>query len=235
MTCYAPNVVLQQSFSSTSPKNIFRSNLFTISSVISFYCKTNFTYENKWTLTKIDPNTFANLSAIDLSSNPSSQLSELVIKENTLAYGLYKFLFQVIVKFNGNSQISSNLAETYIQIIPTGLAVFAIENGVSSVLIGTKQSFDLQPSMFSIDFDNIIQPSELNFTYYCKTVNLSDPNSINNLTSKIDLLSYKNNQTLVMDRNVNCFGNSSKITLIFFQVLIKFKNFFFNIFRLIFI
>ena len=198
---------------SSNPKKIFRSNLFTVSSVISFYCKTNFTYENKWKLTKIDLNTFADLSTIDLSSNPSSQLSELVLNENTLAYGLYRFQFQVVVKFNGNKQISSNLAETFIEIIPTGLAVFAIENGVSSVLIGTKQSFDLQPSVFSSDFDNIIQPSELNFTFYCQTVNLSDQNSISTQASKIDLLSFKNNQTLVMKRNANCFGNSSIIII----------------------
>ena len=188
---------------------IYRSNLFTVSSVISFYCNTNFTYQNIWTLTQVDPRTLAALSIIDLSANPTSILSELVIKENSLAYGLYKFQFQVMVTFNGNSQISSNLAETYIQIIPTGLAVFAIENGVSSVLIGTKQSFALQPSVFSLDFDNIIQPSKLNFAFYCKTVNLSDPNSINTPASTIDLLSYKNNQALIMDRNLNCFGNNS--------------------------
>ena len=202
---------------SSNPKKIFRSNLFTVSSVISFYCNTSFTFQNIWSLTQLDAKSLTSLTTVDLTSIPSSQLSELVILENTLAYGLYKFEFRVIVTVNGDSQLSSNLAETYVQIIPTGLAVISIENGVSSVLIGTKQSFDLKPSVFSRDFDNIIQPNQLNFSFYCKTVNLSDPNSIINLTSKIDLLSYKNNQTLVMDRNVNCFGNSSKITLIFFK------------------
>ena len=190
------------------PRIIYRSNLFTVSSAISFYCNTNFTYQNIWTLTQLDPQTFVTLENIDLSIYQSHQSTELVIDENTLAYGLYKFKFQVIVTFNGNSQISSNMAETYIQIIPTGLAVFAIENGVSSVLLGTKQSFNLQPSVFSIDFDNIVQPSQLNFTYYCKMVNLSDANSLNTPASSIDLLSYKNNQALTMDRNLNCFANN---------------------------
>jgi hypothetical protein len=157
----------------------------------------------------VDPSTLATLAIKDLSANPTSLLSELVIKENTLAYGLYKFQFQVIATFNGNSQISSNLAETYFQIIPTGLVVIAISNGVSSVWIGTNQEFILQPSVFSIDFDNIVQPSQLNFTYYCKTVNLTDLNTINSQGNSIDLLTYTNNQTLVMDRNLNCFGKNS--------------------------
>ena len=180
--------------------------MFTVSSVISFYCNTNFTYVNQWTLSQIGQQ----IINIDLSANPTAQLSELVIKENTLAYGLYRFQFQVTVTFNGNSQISSNLAETFIEIVPTGLAVFAIENGVSSVLIGTKQSFYLQPSVFSLDFDNIIQPSQLNFTYFCKTVNQSDPNSINTPVGTIDLFSYKLNQALTMDKSLNCFGDNSK-------------------------
>lgn len=196
---------MQQSFSSTNPSKIYRSNLFTVSSVISFYCNTNFTYVNQWTLSQIGQQ----IIPVDLRGNPTAQLSELVINENTLTYGLYRFQFQVTVTFNGNSQISSNLAETFIEIIPTGLAVFAIANGVSSVLIGTKQPFTLQPSVFSMDFDNIIQPSQLNFTYYCKTVNQSDPNSLNVPASTIDLLSYKNNQALIMDKTWTCFGNNS--------------------------
>ena len=134
------------------------------------------------------------------------------MKENTLSYGLYKFQFQVTVTFNGKSQISSNVAETYVQIIPTGLAVFGLENGVGSVMIGSKQSFRFEPSKYSIDLDYIIKADSLSFVYYCTTVNLSDPNSaLNSIVSSIDLLSYSINQGLLMGRSLNCFGNSSKI------------------------
>ena len=183
--------------------------MLTVSSVISFYCNTNFTYQNIWTLTQVSPKNLAPVSIINLSQNPTSQSSELVIKENTLGYGLYMFQFQVVVSFNGMSQISSNVAVTYMQVIPTGLAVFSIANGVSYVLIGTNQLFSLQPSVYSVDLDNIVVPSQLTFAYYCKTVNLSDPNSMNAPASQFDLLSYKTNQA-VLNWNPDCFVNSSK-------------------------
>ena len=182
--------------------------MLTFSSVISFYCNTNFTYQNIWTLTLVSPKNLAPLSVINLSTNPTSQSSELVIKENSLAYGLYMFQFQVLVSFNGMSQISSNVAVTYMKIIPTGLAVFGIANGVSYVLIGTNQLFSLQPSVYSMDLDNIVVSSQLNFAYFCKTVNLSDPNSVNTPASQIDLLSYNTNQA-VLNWNQDCFVNSS--------------------------
>ena len=193
--------------------------MLTVSSVISFYCNTNFTYQNIWTLTQVSPKNLAPVSIINLSQNPTSQSSELVIKENTLGYGLYMFQFQVVVSFNGMSQISSNVAVTYMQVIPTGLAVFSIANGVSYVLIGTNQLFSLQPSVYSVDLDNIVVPSQLTFAYYCKTVNLSDPNSVNAPASQIDLLSYKTNQA-VLNGNPDCFVNSSKKNFIKLRTII---------------
>lgn len=209
MTCNPPKLFFEEKFSIKSPKKVFQSTLFSISSIISFYCKTNFTYRNIWTLTQIDPNTFKKLSNIDLSTNPTYRSSELVFVENVLEYGLYIVQYQVTLTFNGNSQKSSNIAKTYFEIVPTGIVVYAIENGVSGVLIGTKQSFNLRPSVFSMDFDNIVQPTELAFKYFCKMVNLSDPNSLNIRASQIDLLSFANNDSLIMDRNLNCFGNNS--------------------------
>jgi hypothetical protein len=156
----------------------------------------------------MDPATLSLINAIDLSTNPTSTSSELVVKENTLDYGLYKFNLQVVVTYNLVNQITSNLIETFVQIIPTGLAVFAIQNGVSSVLIGSNQVFSLQPSIYTIDMDNIITADKLSFTYYCKTVNLSDPNSVVN--SQTDLMSYKSNPNLVMSRNQTCFGLNSE-------------------------
>ena len=88
----------------------------------------------------------------------------MAIKENTLDYGFYLVTLKVDVTYNANSYISSNVALSYFQIIPTGLAVFGIENGVSSVLIGSNQEFNLQPSIYSIDLDNLVTPDKLSFT-----------------------------------------------------------------------
>lgn len=123
------------------------------------------------------------------------------------------FELKVNVSYNTNSFIASNVAQTYIQIIPTGLAVFAFENGVSNLFIGSIQEIRLQPSIYTLDLDSKIIPDKLNFSFFCKTVNLSESNSAVN--SQIDLMTYKNNPNLVMNRNFSCFGTSSK------------KNFFF--------
>ena len=159
-------------------------------------------------MTQLNETTLQPITALNLASNPTSASSVLVIRENTLDYGLYLFSLEVGVTYNTISFVASNVAQTFIQIIPTGLAVFAIQNGVSSVLIGSLQAFSLQPSIYTIDMDDIVTPDKLSFTYFCKTVNLSDPNSV--FYSQNDLNAYKNNPNLVMSRNQTCFGVSSK-------------------------
>ena len=193
-----------QSFLSSSPNLIFRSNLFSVSSIIYFYCSNvTFTSINTWILNQINP---VNRS-IDLSTNPSSTSTELVIKENTLDYGLYQLTLQVDVNFNG--LIVSSSAQTYVEIIPTGLAVFALENGVSSVLVGSKQAFNLNPSLYTFDMDGIVTPDKLSFVFYCKTVNTSDQNRIVNMQN--DLKTFQTNN-LALTRDQNCFNASSKLS-----------------------
>lgn len=197
-----------QSYSSSRPNKIFRSTLFSVASIIYYYClNVTFTPTITWTLSQIDPLKLTVLKNIDLSKNPTSPSSELVIKENKLDYGLYQFTLQVDVSFNGN--IVSSFAQTYVEILPTGLAVFALENGVSSVLIGSQQAFYLNPLLYTFDMDGIITPDKLSFVYYCKTVNLTDPNRAVNVQN--DLRSYQSNASLALVRGQNCFGASSKL------------------------
>ena len=202
-----------QTYLSSSPNIIFRSNLFSVSSIIYFYCSNvTFTSTNTWTLNQLDAGLKV-LKVVDLSTNPTSASTELVIKENTLDYGLYQFSLQVDVSFNG--QVVSSLAQTYVQIVPTGLAVFALENGVSSVLVGSKQAFNLNPSLYTFDMDGLITPDKLSFVYYCKMVNLTDQSRLVNMQN--DLKAFKTDPNLVIVRDQNCFGaTSKKIFFIFY-------------------
>ena len=206
-TCYAPGVSFTQNHLRSNPNNIYRSNLFSISSIIFFYCSNvTFTSTKTWTLNQLDPLKFSLIKSIDLSTNPTSKSTELVIKENTLDYGIYQFSLRVDVSFNGKKVSSKAL--TYVKIKPTGLAVFALENGVSSLLVGSKQAFNLNPSLYTFDLDGIVTPDKLNFVYYCTTVNLTDPNRV--INSGFNLKHYKTNPKLGLTRNDNCFGSSSK-------------------------
>ena len=153
--------------------------------------------------------TLAEISEIDLTSNPTSSSTELLIRENTLEFGLYHFHLKVIVIFNTNKNVT-NTDETFIEIIPTGLAVFALENGVSSTLIGSQQALTLSPGVFTKDMDEIITSDKLTFKFYCKTINSYSKNEI---SSSIDLAIYKNNATLELIRNQTCFGSKSELFL----------------------
>ena len=126
-----------------------------------------------------------------------------------LEFGLYNFRLQVVVYFNSNKSLS-NADETFIEIIPSGIAIFGLENGLSSTLIGSQQAITLSPGVFTKDMDEIITPDKLEFKFYCKTINPYDKNEI---SSSIDLATYKSNSSLELIRNQTCFGFVSKLFL----------------------
>ena len=139
-----------------------------------------------------------------LSSNPTSSTAQLVIPANTLSFGIYQFTYQVYALVtSSNTLLSSNIESVFVEIVPTGLAVFALANGVSGVMIGYQQVFTLSPGLYSIDFDYLISPSILNYKFYCSTVMLNVTSSPNN---NDDLMTFKMNSSLAMSANKTCFA-----------------------------
>ena len=170
----------------------------------------------------LDKTSLSVLSEIDLSSNPTSTSTELLIKENTLEYGLYSFKLKVIVYFNSNSNLT-NEDETFIEIIPTGIAIFGLENGVNSIVIGSQQSLNLSPGVYTKDMDEVITPDTLKYQFYCKTVSSSNINGVNSL---IDLKTYKNDPSLVLFSNQTCFGFKCKYFLLYLEFIFMFFCFY---------
>ena len=66
------------------------------------------------------------IKSVDLTSNPTFRSSELVMQSNTLEFGLYQFIFQIDVVSSKLYNVT-NSASTFIQIIPTGLAIFGLQ------------------------------------------------------------------------------------------------------------
>ena len=112
-----------------------------------------------------------------------------------------------------DGSILSNTASTFIEIIPTGLAIFALQNGVSSVLVGSQQILFLDPESFSIDFDYLVLPNSLNYKFYCTTINLNSTLASNEIN--IDLLTYQQNSLLEMTSNKTCFSSNSNHYFVF--------------------
>ena len=168
-----------------------------------------FTLTYSWSLNQISNS--VNKSYIDLTQNPTSHSSELVMQANTLAYGLYEFNLEVKITYNNNGLLTTSMSsflKTYIQIIPTGIMVKAIQNGISSILIGSQQNFTLNPSKYSSDLDNLITPSQiLQFKFYCTTILANS--TLNQ--SQEDLLSIKTSGiSSSLSRNRTCFDSISK-------------------------
>jgi hypothetical protein len=166
--------------------------------------------EYTWTVNQIS-NT-GNKSNIDLAQNPTSYLSELILQANTLMYGLYEINLEVKLVTSDKSSPLSSLIKTYIQIIPTGIVVNAIENGISSILIGSQQNLTLNPSRYSFDLDHLIAPSQiLQFKFYCTTLLFNT--TFNQSLSQIqeDLLKIKTSGiSSSLSRNRTCFNSISK-------------------------
>ena len=158
----------------SNPFQIKRSKLFSIIVNIYFECSLDFSDVKEWTVyklnNKLNENDPSSIQLIDLSSNPTKSNSELVFKPNTLSYGIYKLYFKNTVTFNSNQQVYTQTTQ-YIKVIPTGIQVIAFENSLSEMSVGYQQDIELNPGLYSIDYDLLAQPSELNFTFYCRPVN----------------------------------------------------------------
>ena len=178
--------------------------MFSLSTLTIFSCNLSYSQTNTWTLSRIDLP-----QVISLTDNPTSTTPELVMPANSLEYGLYQFTFQVDIQTSSNAL--SNSIYTFIQIIPTGLAVFALQNGISSLLIGSKQAFVLNPAAYSVDLDNLVSPSSLQYKIFCNTINLNSSTQSNQVST--DLLTFKSNASLVMASNVTCFSSNSMLKL----------------------
>ena len=165
--------------------------MFSLSTSTYFLFNFTFTQSYKWTGNKLS---LSGYSLIDINANPTSLSSELVIPQNQLDQVIYEFTFEVEINgFGGN-------ISTFIEIIPSGLAVYALENGIQISTIGYEQSLTLDAPSFSFDFDNLVSSSNLTFKYYCS------PNEFN--TDQIDLASYKQNSSLIMGPNQTCFSSN---------------------------
>ena len=197
--------MIQEATNQSYPLQIYRSNILSLTALTYFPCNSSYTLNSLWSSPQL----------ATLSSNPTSTTAQLVIPANTLSYGIYEFTYQLnALVTSSNILLSSNVPIIYVEIVPTGLAVFALANGVSGIMIGYQQAYTLYPGLYSIDFDYIIAPSILNFTFFCSTVMLSTPSSasINNY----DLMAYKLNSSMVMSANHTCFAFNCNLLFIFF-------------------
>ena len=201
-----PPILLSQQRGSTAetPIIIKRSLMFTLTTITYFACNERYTLARTWHATFHNG---TSLKEVSLLANPTVHSSRLVVRANSLAYGLYTFTFQVTIHqlLSGAKQIRT--IATYVKIIPSGLVIYAFRLGVRRILIGANQKLVLNPLAFSFDLDHVVAMNNLRFLFYCTPIGSTSSQP----TLKYDLSMFKNDASLEMSWNQTCFASKSKV------------------------
>ncbi len=215
LLCTSPNLDINlKSDSFLNPIVFKRSELISIIAYVTLNC--NITLENskQWSLMKLNELDGSIIKQIDLSSNPSSTNAELVIKQNTLEYGLYKISVKVSMIGAYINNLFQSESITYIKVIATGINVLALKQN-KRVAIGINQTLILDPVSSSFDYDNLVDVSTLSFQFFCSVVDngISKDYPKINFYKYIDLNSLKTLDWFPMDNNITCFGNRGILSI----------------------
>jgi hypothetical protein len=188
--------------------------MFSVRANVNFVCSLSFQVKFNWNVFKWNSNLLL-FESINLPNSIDTSLAELIIKSNTLSYGIYRFnstIDLVIIDPNGIKVIRKE-NQVYLRIIDSGIIVYALPDGILELTLGSLQSLDLNPIEYSYDLDYLIDVRQLQFNFYCLVnsnkliwkTGLSYPR-IN--MSTIDLYQFKIlNNSQLMNENTTCFDS----------------------------
>jgi len=119
-----------------------------------------------------------NEKQIFLDNNPTVNYAEMVIQPNSLAYGLYRFVYTVKMTGPNLNNFQSQI-DTFIQVIPSGLVISALKSsqpmygGTIEITRGYDQQIQFDPFLNSYDIDSIAIMTSLTFKYSCQIIDSS--------------------------------------------------------------
>ncbi|RNA30190.1 polycystin-1-like isoform X2 [Brachionus plicatilis] len=174
-------------------------------------CNLTLSNERGWQLYLVNQANGEHISQIDLSGNPTEKNAEIVIRPNTLSYGLYKFVY--FTRMTGSNLMGRNFEsriDTYVRVVPTGIVVWGLKGGVAERRLGIEQELEFTPTAFSFDQDSLVSILSLKFKFFCTVVDsgIVRPYPSRNAREKLDLFSLKNGSHL-MTSNTTCFEDPS--------------------------
>ena len=155
-----------------------RNDLITITSVTILRCNSTLSNEKIWEIYKLDENTGAEEKIIPIESNPTKNYADLVLKANTLEYGLYRLVYSVKMLC---IQTLTAQVDTYLRIIPTGLVLSSLRlaqpmyGGSIEITLGLNQTVVFDPILHSFDIDLLADITRLAFKYTCQIVDSNSP------------------------------------------------------------
>lgn len=117
----------------------------------------------------MNPTNGEKLSEVNIDDNPTRNEFSLLIFDNFLSYGRYMMQIQVDIEVTAETKFQTE-ALTYVQINPSGMAVAALPGGTTKISVGFEQNVYLRPALYSRDFDKVISPSQLNYSFICQVL-----------------------------------------------------------------
>ncbi|RNA19749.1 polycystic kidney disease 1-like 2 [Brachionus plicatilis] len=174
------------------------------------------TMNKSWTIyPALSASSFSSIPIL-LENNPTVNKSQLVILSNTLPYGVYKLVHWIYVKIDTGYLTDleneiTHLVDLYIELVPGGIAIFCLENGLDFIRLGQKQTLELNPLRYAYDIDFLVQPDSLDYNFFCTVIDKS--NSVDKL-EHIDLIKSDNLKEFYLSQNNSsplknkCFNSS---------------------------
>jgi len=167
--------IVSRSYPYNSPKIYKKSDLIDIKSVTAINCGSFLINEKSWLIYMLNQLTGIYEQQIFLTDNPTVNYAELVIQPNSLAYGLYRFIYTVKMTGTNSNSIQSQI-DTFIQVIPSGLVISALKTskpmygGTIEITRGYDQEIKFNPFINSYDIDSVAVVTSLTFKYSCQII-----------------------------------------------------------------
>ena len=213
--CQTPHVIIVDAASNYTNSNRFKQNdLIELTSKITINCLTSLANQKQWSIHQLDQLTGNFLEEVFIANNPTITYACLVLQPKTLSYGLYKIIFTVTME---NVSYTS-FAETFIQIIPSGLVLSSLKSsqpmygGTIEITRGQNQKIEFDPFIFTYDIDNVGVISSLTFKYACQIIDSNVPQGYPQIPGTNQLLyldDVTNNSSISYLEK--CFDSKSKI------------------------
>jgi hypothetical protein len=199
------------------PLYYLRSDVFTIETFFSLECDGNVT--KNWRVFAVNPANGETLYEVNMDANPTRTSSSLLIFDSFLSYGRYAMVIQVNTTISETTKFL-NEKKTFIEILPSGMDVAALPGGITEVSVGYKQDIHFKPAVHSKDYDNIISPSQLNYTFYCQVIDngIESGYPTKSVGVLADIASLDDS---MLNPNTTCFRRRADFTLFDNGLLVK--------------
>jgi hypothetical protein len=168
-SCAPPTIGILNPGTVISPVPFNRSSIVALFGSLAISCSFKYTISYAWTMVNLATGVSTDMTINQGYSGYNTGI--LVISPNTLSYGTFKFTYTVTLSYTANGGGSfTQSAITYVTIVPTGLNVFGLTNGILQQSYGSAQAITVDAGANTIDLDSVVNLASLNYTFYCQRV-----------------------------------------------------------------